>query len=191
MEFFESFPKPVFHDKMLLVIVSAIFQGIALGSVFATGGSTGGTDIISVAVRRKYGVELGDMTMYLNFAVIFLFLRVVPFENAVYGFLQAYLTSLVLNGDLRASAQRREAMIITNNPELVRNYIVYTLHRGVTMFDAHGGWDNQNRHVLISLLAPRQEIQLKRFLHLNDPSAFMRLSIASEVHGQGFQSWED
>lgn len=191
MEFFETMPKPAFQDKMLLVIVSAILQGAALGTVFATGGSTGGTDIISVACRRKFGMELGNATMYMNFAVILLFLRVVPLENAVFGFLQSYLTSLVLNGGLRASAQRREALIITGNPELVRNYIVYTLHRGVTLFDAHGGWDNQKRCVIVSLLAPRQENQLKRFMKANDPSAFMRLSIASEVHGQGFQNWED
>ncbi|MGI6075019.1 MAG: YitT family protein [Pyramidobacter sp.] len=191
MEFFETLPKPAFQDKMLLVIVSAILQGVALGTVFATGGSTGGTDIISVACRRKFGIELGNTTMYMNFAVILLFLRVVPLENLVFGFLQSYLTSLVLNGGLRASAQRREALIITGKPELVRNYIVYTLHRGVTIFDAHGGWDNQHRCVIVSLLAPRQENQLKRFMQANDPTAFMRLSIASEVHGQGFQNWED
>ena len=81
--------------------------------------------------------------------------------------------------------------MITNSPELVRNYIVYTLHRGVTMFKAQGGWDTQSRDVLVSLLSPRQAFQLKLFLRHNDPHAFMRLAVISEVHGRGFQDWEE
>ncbi|MBQ1604085.1 MAG: YitT family protein, partial [Oscillospiraceae bacterium] len=136
MEVLEYLPKPVIADRMLLVIAAAVLHGIALAVVFSTGGSTGGMDIISMAMRRKYGIELGSTTMYLNFAVILMFLTIVPFENAAYGFLLAYVTSLVLNGDLRAFSQRNEAMIITDQVELVRNYIITTLHRGVTIFPA-------------------------------------------------------
>ena len=129
--------------------------------------------------------------MLLNFAVILLFFWVVSVENVVYGLLLSYITSLVMNGDLRAFSSRKEAMIITSEAELVRNYIVYTLHRGVTIFDARGGFNAAPRHVLITLLAPRQEILLKLFLKEHDPNAFLRLSVASEVLGKGFQKWEE
>ncbi|MGN0837836.1 MAG: YitT family protein [Pyramidobacter sp.] len=191
MDFFDALPKPVLNDRMLLVVVAGVLHGVAMALTFSAGGSTGGTDIISMAVRRRYGIELGSITMALNFGIILLFLFIIPLENAIYGFLLAYLTSLVLNGDLRAFTERKEAMVIANNPELVRNYIVYTLHRGVTMFTAQGGWKDQKRTVLISLLSPRQAIQLKLFLKQNDPGAFMRLAVVREVLGRGFQNWED
>ena len=191
MEVLEYLPKPVIADRMLLVIATAVLHGLALAVVFSTGGSTRGMDIISMAMRRKYGIELGSTTMYLNFAVILMFLTIVPFENAAYGFLLAYVTSLVLNGDLRAFSQRNEALIITDQVELVRNYIITTLHRGVTIFPARGGWDGQSHDVLITLLAPRQENALKIFLKEHDPKAFMRVSIAAEVLGKGFQKWEE
>ena len=191
MEVLEYFPKPVITDRMLLVIAAAVLHGIALAVVFSTGGSTGGLDIISMTLRRKYGIELGNTTMYLNFAVILMFLTIVPFENAAYGFLLAYVTSLVLNGDLRAFSQRSEAMIITDQVEVVRNYIIYTLHRGVTIFPAYGGWNGQPHDVLVTMLAPRQENALKLFLKEHDPKAFMRVSIASEVLGKGFKKWEE
>ena len=191
MEVLEYFPKPVITDRMLLVIAAAVLHGVALAVVFSTGGSTGGMDIISMAMRRKYGIELGSTTMYLNFAVILMFLTIVPFENAAYGFLLAYVTSLVLNGDLRAFSQRNEAMIITDHVDLVRDYIITTLHRGVTIFPAPGGSDGQPHDVLVTLLAPRQENALKLFLKEHDPKAFMRVSIAAEVLGKGFQKWEE
>ena len=191
MEFFARFPAPVIADRMLLVVVAAVLHGIALATVFSGGGSTGGIDIVCVAGRRKTGVELGNISMLLNFAVILLFFWVVSVENVVYGLLLSYITSLVMNGDLRAFSSRKEAMIITSEAELVRNYIVYTLHRGVTIFDARGGFNAAPRHVLITLLAPRQEILLKLFLKEHDPNAFLRLSVASEVLGKGFQKWEE
>ena len=61
----------------------------------------------------------------------------------------------------------------------------------MTIFDARGGFNADPRHVLITLLAPRQEIQLKLFLKEHDPNAFLRLSVASEVLGKGFQKWEE
>lgn len=191
MELLGYLPAPVINDRMPLVVAAAVLHGVALAIVFSTGGSTGGMDIISMALRRKFGIELGNTTMYMNFGVILMFLMIVPFENALYGFLLAYITSLVLNGDLRAFSQRSEVMIITDHVELVRNYIIYTLHRGVTIFPAFGGYDGRPRDVLLALLAPRQQNQIKLFLQKHDPGAFMRVSIAAEVLGKGFKSWQD
>ena len=190
MDVLDRLPKPVIQDKMLLVVVAAVLHGVAQALVFSVGSSTGGMDIISVALRRKFGIELGNASMMMNFGVILLFLYIVPVENAVYGFLLAYITSLVMNGDLRAFSQRQEAMVITDNTQLVKKYILSDLHRGVTVFKAEGGFDSKPRDVLVTLLTPRQSSQLKAFLKSNDPKAFMRIAIASEVLGRGFQKWE-
>lgn len=191
MELFEMFPKPVIDDRMLLVVVTGVIYGLAGATVFSGGGSTGGIDIISMALRQKYGIELGNASRYMNFCVILLFITSVPLVNVIYGFLLTYISSLVMNGDLRAFSQRKEAMIITNQTEVVRNYIVYTLHRGVTIFRARGGFNAQPRDVLLTLITPRQEASLKIFLREHDPTAFMRVAIASEVLGKGFQRWEE
>lgn len=191
MDLLEYVPKPVIADRMLLVVAAAVLHGVALAVVFSTGGSTGGMDIISMALRRKFGIELGNTSMYMNFGVILMFLTIVPFENAMYGFLLAYITSLVLNGDLRAFSQRNEVMIITDHVELVRNYIIYSLHRGVTIFPAFGGWNGRPHDVIVALVSPRQQNQIKLFLEKHDPGAFMRVSIAAEVLGKGFKSWHE
>lgn len=191
MDLLEYVPKPVIADRMLLVVAAAVLHGVALAVVFSTGGSTGGMDIISMALRRKFGIELGNTSMYMNFGVILMFLAIVPFENAMYGFLLAYITSLVLNGDLRAFSQRNEVMIITDHVELVRNYIIYSLHRGVTIFPAFGGWNGRPHDVIVALVSPRQQNQIKLFLEKHDPGAFMRVSIAAEVLGKGFKSWHE
>ena len=44
--------------------------------------------------------------------------------------------------------------------------------------------------MLISLLEPRQIVQLKAFLKEKDPNAFVSICDATEVLGQGFKSWK-
>ena len=190
MNALEGLPKPVIQDRMLLVVVSAVLHGVANAMVFSTGGSTGGVDIISVALRRRYGIELGNASRAINFGVIALFLYIVPVENVIYGLLLAYISSLVLNGDLRAFSQRQEVLVITNQTEKVKEFILHELHRGVTLFNARGGYGSGEHDVIMSLLSPRQSSQLKKFLKDHDPKAFMRIAIASEVLGRGFRKWE-
>ena len=48
----------------------------------------------------------------------------------------------------------------------------------------------QPRPVLISLLEPRQIVQLKAYLKEKDPNAFVSICDATEVLGQGFKSWK-
>lgn len=186
----ELLPKPVINDKMLLVVAAGVTQGMSIAIGISVGGSTGGTDIISIAVRRKYGVEPGNALMAINFCVLLMFLYIIPVESCVYGFLLTYITSLVLNGDLRAFSQKQEAMVVPSKPDIVKDYILHHLHRGVTVFKAQGGYSDLERDVFITLLSPRQASELKLFLKDKDPAAFMRISTASEVLGRGFRKWE-
>ena len=61
--------------------------------------------------------------------------------------------------------------------------------KGVTRLDGIGAYTGQKRPVLISLLEPRQVVQLKLFLKERDPKAFVSICDATEVLGQGFKSW--
>lgn len=178
------------NDPMLLVLVAGVLQGMAFAMVFSVGASTGGTDIITVSVKRKTGIEVGSISMVINFAVLGLFIFEIPHQKLLYGMVMTYVASMVTNTDLRSFGVRKEAMIVTAKVDMVRRYIVEELHRGVTLVEARGGYDGQPRTLLISLLSPRQALGLKLFLKANDPTAFMRLSETSEVLGSGFRSWQ-
>ncbi len=182
-------PPLAIDDPMLLVLTAGVTQGMAFAMVFSTGASTGGMDIVTVAVKRKTGIEVGSISMIINIAILGLFIFEVPIQKVLYGLVMVYVSSQVTNSDLRAFGVRKEAMIVTQHVEMVRKYIVETMHRGVTIFEGKGGFDGRPRAVMISLLSNRQAFALKQFLKQNDPTAFMRLSEAAEVLGTGFRSW--
>lgn len=181
-------PPPPMTDPMAVVLAGGVLQGFALAIVFSTGASSGGTDIVVGALKRKHGLEVGTLSMWINFAVIALFIPITRFELMVYAVLMTYVKGVVLNNDVRSFATRKEALILPTRPDAVKDFIVHDLGRGVTVFDARGGYDGAPHQVLITLLSPRQAVRLKFFLREHDPKAFLRIGEVTEVLGRGFGS---
>ena len=187
---FEFVPVPVIGDKFMAAMVSGAIRGLGAGMVFRVGGSTGGLDIPGMALRKRYGIEMGQFSIYINMGILALSFFVVGLESAIYGAVGLYVFGIVLDNTTRSFDRRKQAFIITHIPDEVSAYINLTLHRGVTRLDGMGGYSKQPRPVLLTLLEPRQAMQLKKFLAEHDPTAFMSVVEASEVLGKGFKSWK-
>jgi len=187
---FEFVPIPLLGDKFMAAMVSGVIRGLGAGIVFRVGGSTGGMDIPGMALRKRYGIEMGQFSIYINLGILVLSFFVIGLEAAIYGAVGLYVFGIVLDNTTRAFDRRKQALIITNIPDEVSAYITLTLRRGVTRLGGIGGYSKQPRPVLITLLEPRQAISLKRFLAENDPNAFMSMTDAAEVLGKGFKSWK-
>ena len=190
LKVFEFVPVPLIGDKFMAAMVSGAIRGLGAGMVFRVGGSTGGLDIPGMALRKRYGIELGQFSIYINLGILALSFFVVGLDSAIYGAVGLYVFGIVLDNTTRSFDRRKQAIIITNIPDEVSAYINLTLHRGVTRLDGMGGYSKQPRPVLLTLLEPRQAMQLKKFLAEHDPKAFMSVVEASEVLGKGFKSWK-
>ena len=98
------------------------------------------------------------------------------------------MNGITMDNMTRSFDKRKQAFIITNIPDDVSNFIT-SKGKGVTRVEGRGGFTGQPRPVLISMLEPRQVVQLKHFLKEKDPHAFVSICDATEVLGQGFKSW--
>ena len=140
-------------------------------------------------MRRRYGIEVGRFSVFVNFFILALSAGVIGLESVVYGAVGLYIFGVTLDGVTRSFDKRKQALIITNIPEDVCHFIT-SKGKGVTRLEGHGAYTGQPRPVLISLLEPRQIVQLKAFLKEKDPNAFLSICDATEVLGQGFKSWK-
>jgi uncharacterized membrane-anchored protein YitT (DUF2179 family) len=80
----------------------------------------------------------------------------------------------------------RQAMIITEDPEGVRDAIFSNLHRGVTLLEARGGFTGRPRPMLYVVVGAHEVGRLKLRVAEVDPQAFVAISSAQEVFGEGF-----
>ena len=185
---FALYPLPLPDDKFMATVITGLIKGFSLGLMLKVGGSGGGTDIIGVALRKRYGIEIGRFSMFINFFILGLSIGVVGLEAVVYGAVGLYVNGITTDNVTRSFDKRKQAIIITNIPDEVSRFI--NEHgRGVTRFEGKGGYTGQVRPVLFTLLSPGLVVQLKRFLREHDENAFVAISDASEVLGKGFKSW--
>ena len=185
---FALYPLQLPDDKFMATVITGLIKGFSLGLMLKVGGSSGGTDIIGVALRKRYGIEIGRFSMFINFFILGLSIGVVGLEAVVYGAVGLYVNGITTDNVTRSFDKRKQAIIITNIPDEVSHFI--NEHgRGVTRFEGRGGYTGQERPVLLTLLSPGQVVQLKRFLKEHDENAFVSISDASEVLGKGFKSW--
>lgn len=185
---FAMYPLSLPDDKFMATVITGLIKGFAGGLMFNVGGSGGGTDIIAAALRKRYGLEAGQFSIFINLFILGLSIGVVGLEAVVYGAVGLYVNGVTTDNVTRSFDKRKQAIIITNKPDEVSHFI--NEHgRGVTRLEGRGGYTGQPRPVLITLLDPRQVVTLKKFLKEHDEHAFVSICDASEVLGQGFKSW--
>ncbi|HCL78481.1 MAG TPA: YitT family protein [Synergistaceae bacterium] len=191
LEVFGYLPIPFVGDKFMAAVVSGVLRGFGCGLVLLVGGSTGGLDIPAVAIQKRYGVEIGQFSIYVNIAILVLSFFVVGLDATIYGAAALYVFGIVLDNTTRSFDRRKQAFVVTTMPEAVSGYINSMLNRGTTLIPATGGYSGERRVIIITFLETRKVVQLKQYLAANDPQAFMSVSEASEVVGKGFKSWKN
>ncbi|HDQ93257.1 MAG TPA: YitT family protein [Synergistetes bacterium] len=191
LKVFEGIPYPQLDERLLVAILAGVVKGLGGGLVLRSGSSLGGTDIIVVVLRKRYGVEVGKFTFYINLAILGASVFVVGLEGAIYGLVSIFANGLVTDNVLRSFDRRRQVIVISNTPGKISDFITAEMHRGVTILHGEGGYTHEERPALLCVLTPRQTMDLKNYLSIHDPKAFMIVSDASEVMGRGFKNWTE
>jgi uncharacterized membrane-anchored protein YitT (DUF2179 family) len=176
-------------QKLLIALIGGAIKGYGGGLVFHVGASMGGLDIVSLYMQKKYGVEIGKFSFYINIFIIGASALTVGMENAMLGLVGVFASSAMTDATMSSFDRRRLVLVVTKNPEPVLAFVTTKLGRGATVLESHGGYSREDKPTVMCLLTRRQSVDLKRFIGENQPSAFMVVSEASEVVGKGFKSW--
>ncbi len=181
---------PYVTDTFLVAVAGGLIKGVGLGMVFRTGGSSGGTDIVVAVLRKKLGVEIGKYTFYLNMLILSASVGIVGLEKVLFGFVACYIMGQAMDNVISSFDKRRLVFIVAKETNQIVDYISEELPRGSTVLYGEGGYTHERRDTVMCLLTARQAMELKRYLAINYPSAFMVITEASEVLGNGFKRWK-
>ena len=181
----DAIQMPTFTNDLLLVAVfGGILTGIADGTIFRAGGSTGGLDIIGLIVSRRFGVSVGQVFMVFNAAIISLgaLFNHKP-DLAMYTLIMLFVSSRVV--DMVVSPRpRRVALIISGKHEAIAGRILQDLQRGVTYLQGSGAFSSAEFHVMMCVITRFELVELRRIIQEIDPTAFTVVLDASDVIGR-------
>ena len=184
MEFLHVF----FDNKLLLVIVAAIIESIGITCILARGGSTGGTDIVALIVNKFWPVSLGKVFLTVDVFIIASILLIPgkTVEDMVYGDVAMVIFSVFVDWVLLGRNSTWQIMVFSNKYKEIADTVIHDLNRGVTALDAQGWYSGESKKVLLIMVRKPELHTITKTVKEIDPSAFVTVSSASTVYGEGF-----
>jgi uncharacterized membrane-anchored protein YitT (DUF2179 family) len=180
--------RAVTYNPLLAAIFGTLLSGVGMGIVFNQNASTGGTDIIAKIINRYFHLDIGKSLLLVDFSVtLFAGVAFSP-EIGMYALLAVLINGFVIDNVIEGFNICKQVTIISKNNETITKYIIEELDRGLTKFHGTGGYKGEPMNIIYTVLSRREFIKLKKFLKETDEKAFIIVSDAREVLGEGFKN---
>lgn len=173
-------------NPLLASIFGGIGVGLGIGIVYRGRGSTGGLTILAQIIQKFSGLRLSLCVMLLDGTVIILAGWVLSLENSLFALISLYVTGKVIDSVEMGFGTSKVAYIISEQTESISKAILDDLDRGLTKLSAQGGYTDDDRTVLMVVVAQNEITRLKALVRSVDPNAFVTITNAHEVLGEGF-----
>lgn len=179
-------------DPILASASGGLLIGVGLGLIFRHMGSTGGTDIVGQIIGNKTNISVGVAMMLIDAIVVLL--AAAYFRNinlSLYAVLTIFVTGRVIDTVLEGQSSSRAVTIISEQLEPIREAILFGLSRTGTVFEGTGLYHGRRKNIILCVVNRKNLIQLERIVAEADPAAFLIVSKAHEVLGEGFKPLRD
>ncbi len=186
---FSVFPS-VTDNTLIAAIAGSILVGTGLGTVLRAGATTGGMDIVVKLLRRRYPeVKTGTLFIIVDLIVVAVSGIVFgDFNLAVYAFITVVLNGRVMDYILYGGDEARLIYIVSDKPEELLTHILEDVEVGATIIEGKGAYSNRHKDIIMCVVKKRRAPKLQELIRQRDSSAFMVITSASEIYGEGYKN---
>lgn len=193
MEVFERMGYVVTHDKILAALVGGTLMGAGMGLCLRMETTTGGIDIIIKVLRQKYRqVKSGEMYLIIDgliLAAAALYFK--DIEVSMYAGVAIVVSTYILDKVLYGSDEAKLVYIVSNKRKIIATRMMVELNMGVTLVEGKGAYNMENTEVIMCVMHKQNLTKVRNLVSEVDPEAFMIVSSATEVFGEGFKGHTD
>ncbi len=175
-------------NRLLSAVFMGVFLGAGLALIYMRGSSTGGSDFLNVTIRKLCPrFSMGQIVMMTDIGIIGIGGIVYGDIDAVlYGVISTYVTSLVIDKILYGAGSSKLALIITSQGKAASELINREIKRGATLVKATGAYSGEDRDLVLCACGKAEIAKVRAAAYEIDPNAFVMITEASEVFGEGF-----
>ncbi|MEA4912691.1 MAG: YitT family protein [Oscillospiraceae bacterium] len=181
---------PLTDEPMLELIFAILLPAVGSAILFNNDGSTGGTDIVAMILRRYTGLKNIGAALFVSDAGITLGAFYFGVKTGLFSLLGLILKTVVIDGVIENINLCKCFSIITDAPQPIAAYISGELCRSCTILEGTGGYTHGRKYLLIAAMKRYQAARLQKFLRANYPTTFMMITNSSEVIGKGFRGFQ-
>lgn len=178
--------QPLTDEKMLELFFAVILPALGAAILFNIGASTGGSDIMAMILKKYTGLDVGKALLVSDVLIAAAALFVFDIATGLFSLLGLALKSVLVDSVIESLNRRKSFTVVTPDPQPVCDFINESLHRGATLWQAQGAYTGQDQFVILTALSRHQSVQLRNYLRVTQPHAFMLVTNSSEIFGKGF-----
>ena len=171
------------NDQFLDAIGYIVVVSLGLAVLFNANASSGGLDIVAKLLNKFVHIEMGKAMSFAGMATAATAMLVYDSKSVFLSLLGTYVNGLVIDYFIDGFNKRRHVCILSKEHEKIQAFIVNELKEGVTLYKAIGGYSNDEKIELITILDRVDYAKLLQYVHSVDEHAFMTVSTTNEVIG--------
>lgn len=182
--------KHYIYSPLLASIFGGVSIGVGVGIIFLRGGTTGGADILAKLIKLKHPhLSLGTLVFIIDAVIVISTLFVYKsVEALLYSTILFFVTSRAVDAIIFGAARSKMLLIITSSPEEISKRIMNEIGHGVTLIPASGGYTDNKKTIVLSVVRPNEVAEINKFVKEIDCGAFTVITESNEVFGYGFQN---
>ncbi len=177
---FIRLPIPL-HDKMLDALMAGILSGTGLAIILKSYGSSGGNDILSVILLKRFSIRLGNTSLAVNSLVVLLSYFLSTLDIILYTIVFLYVNAKVLNVVFMGMSQRKVVLIISDHWEKLSERMLKEFRRGLTIIHGEGAYSHRDEKILYAVITLRDLGRVKDIIRDVDPRAFVVVTETLDV----------
>lgn len=177
------------NDLLIASVLGGCMVAIALAMIFKAGATSGGTDIIIKILRLKWKHIKTNVFFLIMDSMVILASWIVfrDMTVAFYGGVAVVISSKVMDYWLYGSDEAKLIYIISTQPEKIKQRIMEELEITATVIQAKGAYSGDEREVLMTVMRKQMAPRAEEIVKEEDKHAFMIVSSASEIFGEGYK----
>lgn len=174
-------------DLLLSAVFGAVIQGVGIALIFIGHATTGGTDLVASLIQRRIRhYSIAQIMQIVDGAIVLAGAYVFGMTKALYAVIAIVVISKISDTMIEGLHFAKVVYIITEKPEEIAQAVMYGLDRGITGISAKGMYTGNERMMLYCVVGKKQIVPLKDLVMNLDRNAFVIVSDAKEVLGEGF-----
>lgn len=186
-----AYLEPVTREPLLAAIAGSILLGAGIGTVFKSGATTGGMDIIVKILRRKYKhIKTGSLFLMVDVTVVAISGLVFRnFNTAMYALITVVLTGKFIDFILYGGDEAKLIFVVSDLSERISKNIIDNVKTGITLLKGQGAYSNKEKDIIMCVVRKQSAPKVLEIVKREDENAFVIVSSATETFGEGYKDF--
>lgn len=179
---------PLTKQPFMELIYGIMLNGIGSGLIFHAEGSSGGTDILALILKKYTSLNVGKALLCFDTLIAASSFFVFGLTAGLFSILGLFLKAFLVDTVIESMDVCKSFTIVTTHADEIVKYIIEDMKHSATEAEARGAYTGEPKTLIFTSCKRAEAVKLKKKIYEIDPNAFVTVQSTSEIIGRGFRS---